>query len=183
VAALTTLASRATGEGAVNVSLDVVTAIPTLPGAIVHDLRMIARESLNNAVKHGGATDVSIRLEARDGQLVLRVIDNGCGFDPTAAALNKRGHFGCAGIRERSRKIGAQVRWQSHREMESPTHLSRATVTTSTNGEPGPSKRSGGTTVHVELPLTKTIQKLDLAAPSGEAVPTVAAYPAKPIVL
>mgnify|MGYP003858997083 CR=1 FL=1 len=43
----------------------------------------------------------------------LRVIDNGLGFDPSADPPGRRGHFGCAGIRERGRKIGAEVVWHS----------------------------------------------------------------------
>ena len=47
------------------------------------------------------------------GVLVLRVIDNGCGFDPAMAVESRRGHFGCSGMRERGRKIGAAITWQS----------------------------------------------------------------------
>ena len=181
VAALTALASRATGEGSVDVRLDIATAIPTLPGAIVHDVRMIARESLNNAVKHGRAAHVSFQLEARDGQLTLRIIDNGCGFDATAATLSKRGHFGCAGIRERSRKIGAQVTWQSNREDTATIDPARATV--KLHGDPANSKARSGTTVQVVLPLKKITQKPIVTIPVGETVSATAVYPAKPIVL
>jgi signal transduction histidine kinase len=79
----------------------------------VHDLRMIARESINNALKHGRATHVAIELELRSQNLVLRVLDNGCGFEAAIATNGKRGHFGCAGMRERARKIGATISWQS----------------------------------------------------------------------
>jgi signal transduction histidine kinase len=79
----------------------------------VHDLRMIARESGSNALRHGRAACISIEVSATPTQLRLRVIDNGCGYDPAATPLGRRGHFGCAGIRERSRKIGAEVVWQS----------------------------------------------------------------------
>jgi len=181
VAALTALASRATGEGSVDVRLDIATAIPTLPGAIVHDVRMIARESLNNAVKHGRAAQVSFQLEARDGQLTLRIIDNGCGFDATAATLSKRGHFGCAGIRERSRKIGAQVTWQRNREDTATTDPARATV--KLHADPANSKARSGTTVQVVLPLKKITQKPIVTIPVGETVSATAVYPAKPIVL
>jgi signal transduction histidine kinase len=90
--------------------------VPTLPATTVHDLRMIARESITNALKHGRATNVRITLNKQHGELVMRIVDNGCGFDVTAAATQKRGHFGCAGIRERARKIGAQVTWESARD-------------------------------------------------------------------
>ena len=52
-------------------------------------------------------------METTAGKIALRVSDNGGGFDPAAALQGKRGHFGCAGIRERARKIGAEVAWRS----------------------------------------------------------------------
>lgn len=74
---------------------------------------MIARESVNNALRHGAATVVAVEVSADPGHLRLRVVDNGSGFDPVSAPVVRRGHFGCAGIRERARKIGAEVAWQS----------------------------------------------------------------------
>jgi len=44
---------------------------------------------------------------------VMRIVDNGCGFDAATALAGKRGHFGCAGMRERGRKIGAEIAWHS----------------------------------------------------------------------
>ncbi len=111
--ALERLAGRQSADTGIEVRLKAPDAVPRLPAATVHDLRMIARESVNNALKHGRATHVAIELELRWQQLVLRVVDNGCGFDAAIATNGKRGHFGCAGMRERARKIGATISWQS----------------------------------------------------------------------
>jgi signal transduction histidine kinase len=113
LAALAAVAVRHSGDGDVNVRIDARTEIPPLAAATVHDLRMIARESVNNARKHGRATNVVIEVSAIPDRLVLRIIDNGCGFDAATALEGKRGHFGCAGIRERGRKIRASVTWTS----------------------------------------------------------------------
>lgn len=113
VAALGSVALRFRAEGETDVRVEALTQIPTLPAATVHDLRMIARESVSNAVRHGRAARVLIELATTQAHLRLRVIDNGCGFDPAAAPPGRRCHFGCAGIRERSRKIGAEVVWHS----------------------------------------------------------------------
>jgi signal transduction histidine kinase len=113
VAALTALAGRWTVDSGVEVRLSAPRDLAPLRPATVHDLRMIARESITNAVKHARATHVSLELERRENELLLRIVDNGCGFDPAAVAKQKRGHFGCAGIAERARKIGASVTWQS----------------------------------------------------------------------
>lgn len=111
--ALASVAARHAADSGANVRLEPTPAVPTLQPAIVHDLRMVARESVTNALKHGRATDVSISLQVRESQLVMSIVDNGCGFDATTAVQEKRGHFGCAGIRERCRKVGADVTWRS----------------------------------------------------------------------
>lgn len=111
--ALAAVAARQAADSGANVRLDSSGPIPLLAPAIVHDLRMIARESVTNALKHGRATDVTIGLAHHDAQLVLTIVDNGCGFDASTATQSKRGHFGCAGIRERGRKIGAEATWHS----------------------------------------------------------------------
>ena len=113
LAALAPVAARYDSEGEMVVRIEARTALPPLPAATVHDLRMIAREAVNNARKHGRATHVSIEVEARPDRLLLRVVDNGCGFDAATALAGKRGHFGCAGMRERGRKIGAEIAWRS----------------------------------------------------------------------
>ncbi len=112
-AALAAVAARQSTDTGIEVRLESPSAPPALSPAIVHDLRMIARESVTNAVKHGRATHVCIALETTADVLRLRITDNGCGFDPASAAESRRGHFGCAGMRERARKIGAHVTWAS----------------------------------------------------------------------
>ena len=113
MAALNLVAARHSSDGDLQVRLTATTPIPPLPAATVHDLRMIARESINNARKHGRATYVTIEVANSSDHLMLRIVDNGCGFDATTATAGKSGHFGCAGIRERGRKIGAEVTWAS----------------------------------------------------------------------
>ncbi|MDP3070913.1 MAG: sensor histidine kinase [Opitutaceae bacterium] len=111
-AALAGVAARHAAESGADVRFT-PTTVPPLPAATVHDLRMIARESVTNALKHGRAQRVAISLAGGEGRLTLRITDDGGGFDPSEEALGKRGHFGCAGIRERARKLGATVAWQS----------------------------------------------------------------------
>lgn len=43
-----------------------------------------AREAMTNAVKHAAASTISIFSEARNGNAVIHVRDNGCGFDDDA---------------------------------------------------------------------------------------------------
>jgi signal transduction histidine kinase len=64
----------------------------------------IVREAIANAVKHGEATHVSIRLEPRDGGLFIQVEDDGQGFDVEASPIS--GHIGLASMRERAELAG-----------------------------------------------------------------------------
>ena len=61
----------------------------------------VAQEALSNSVKHSGATHIDVRLVASDGLLRMIVEDDGCGFDPAAAANG----LGLATMRERLRLV------------------------------------------------------------------------------
>jgi PAS domain S-box-containing protein len=69
----------------------------------------IIQEALSNARKHAGATCVQLAFEAVDGRLAVRVQDNGCGFDPGAAARQADGHLGLHIMHERAEAIGGSL--------------------------------------------------------------------------
>jgi signal transduction histidine kinase len=69
-------------------------------------LYRIAQEAVGNAVKHGEAEDVVIRLESSDSGCILRVIDNGSGLP--AKPQNGRG-MGLRIMSYRSELIGAHL--------------------------------------------------------------------------
>lgn len=53
-------------------------------------LYRIAQEAVNNALRHGKASDIQISLEQQDGHLCLEVRDNGLGFDAAATPRSAR---------------------------------------------------------------------------------------------
>ncbi|RWX51178.1 Histidine kinase-, DNA gyrase B-, and HSP90-like ATPase [Candidatus Electrothrix marina] len=67
----------------------------------------LVQEGLNNIEKHALATAIAIRLIASHPNIILRIEDNGCGFDPEQgvrkALENKR--FGLLGMEERVRMM------------------------------------------------------------------------------
>ena len=77
-----------------------------VPRSLPHNVELclfrIAQEGLNNVVKHSGAREADVTLQAIGGVLVLSVADVGCGFDPAAAVKDG---LGLASIRERLRLI------------------------------------------------------------------------------
>ncbi len=67
-------------------------------------LYRIAQESLTNTRRHAAAGRAELSLIRQpDGRTLLRVTDDGRGFDP--AAIPPR-HFGIEGIRQRARLLG-----------------------------------------------------------------------------
>lgn len=79
-----------------------------LPGVVEHELLRIAQESTTNAVKHGQASRIDITLAFTPDEVILRIVDNGRGFDPERETA-KPGHFGLIGIRERVQKLRGHV--------------------------------------------------------------------------
>jgi signal transduction histidine kinase len=75
----------------------------------------VAREALTNVRKHAHANRVSVELSVEAGELLLRIADDGVGFDAEAASSGpeKWPHFGLAGMRERAEAVGGLVRWLS----------------------------------------------------------------------
>ncbi len=112
-AALRELVDAHAGQPGVEVRLKVEGVPPHLPASTVHHLRMMAAEGVTNALKHAAAALIEVHVAVRDGEVVMTVSDDGRGFDVDGQTRGKSGHFGCVGVRERGRKIGASVRWAS----------------------------------------------------------------------
>lgn len=95
--------------------LDPPTRLPelTVRSEIRHNLFLAFKETLNNAVKHSGATEVRVTLEPAPGGFKLVIADNGSGFDTrkSTAATGDRvvSGYGLAGIRKRLDQIGGRV--------------------------------------------------------------------------
>jgi PAS domain S-box-containing protein len=67
----------------------------------------IAQEALNNVAKHAGARQVRIELAREAEEIVIRVADDGAGFDTAAAARGKR--WGMKTMRERAEAAGGRL--------------------------------------------------------------------------
>jgi signal transduction histidine kinase len=80
-------------------------AIPELPARIQAELLRIAQEALANVRRHARATAVTVRTELKDRSLVLRIADDGCGFDVGAVEETA---FGLESMRERAATIGGR---------------------------------------------------------------------------
>jgi signal transduction histidine kinase len=94
-----------------------------VPGEVRHHLFLAVKEALNNAVRHGGATEIGFRVRVSEDRLQISITDNGSGFDVSGRSNGN----GLLNLRNRLEKLSG------HCELDS---------------SPG-----AGTTVSLQLPL------------------------------
>jgi two-component system, NarL family, sensor histidine kinase UhpB len=70
----------------------------------------VVQEALNNVAEHAEAKEVTVELRRADGRKMLRVTDDGLGFNDAAAASPG---LGITGMRERARLAGGRLRVRS----------------------------------------------------------------------
>jgi len=78
-----------------------------LPAPIALLLYKIASEGIMNALKHADPTDVTVSVAEEGEDIVLRLEDNGTGFDTSAPG--PEGHYGMAMMRERAKVGGGNL--------------------------------------------------------------------------
>jgi signal transduction histidine kinase len=79
-----------------------------VPAAVQFHLLRIVREAIHNAVRHGDPSEVSVGVRAEGADIVVEVVDDGHGFNPSAKQ-HLAGHFGLRGMSERAERIGARL--------------------------------------------------------------------------
>jgi signal transduction histidine kinase/ligand-binding sensor domain-containing protein len=86
-----------------------VTGHPQDMHPVVRDeIYRIGYEAIRNAYQHSNGSRLEVSLHyGKD--LVVCVMDNGVGIDPTVADRGKSGHFGLHGMRERAARIGGKL--------------------------------------------------------------------------
>lgn len=95
-AAVRRVAERFAAESGVAVDVR-IDGLPTLSRDREVVLLRVAQEALANVRKHARATAVTVQLTAAGDRAVLRVTDDGIGFDPAAPSTG----YGLPGMRER----------------------------------------------------------------------------------
>ncbi|WP_432146213.1 GAF domain-containing sensor histidine kinase [Streptomyces sp. bgisy084] len=86
--------------------------VRALPAAQEEAVLRVAQEALHNALRHSGAKTVEVSL-ARDGQgALLRIADDGCGFDPRAVRRAGR-HLGLVSMHDRAGGVGGKLTVES----------------------------------------------------------------------
>jgi two-component system sensor histidine kinase DegS len=70
----------------------------------------VLKEALANVARHAAAHGVTVALDFGEKEAVLRVADDGQGFDPE---VPRPGHYGVRNMRERAERVGAVLRIES----------------------------------------------------------------------
>lgn len=94
-----------------NITCEIIGATHTLPPEVEHHLLRIGQEALTNAVKYAHATQIHVELVCEETQCVLRIKDNGQGFDVKQVSFSKG--YGLLGMSERVEQIGGELAIQS----------------------------------------------------------------------
>ncbi|WIM92940.1 GAF domain-containing sensor histidine kinase [Actinoplanes oblitus] len=71
-----------------------------VPDDIVPELLAVVRETLSNVARHAGASQVRVSVSTSDGEVVVRVEDDGVGIDPAQA------RSGLVNLRGRAEDLG-----------------------------------------------------------------------------
>ena len=123
----------------------------SLPPSISRGLLLACQEAVENAGRHGGAKQISIKCRFDDEGIEILVKDDGCGFVVSAATDLPGKHFGLASMRERVERLGGHLdvdsmpghgtrlklrltrqciaRIESHSLIPSPTEIAKNAIT------------------------------------------------------
>ncbi len=110
--ALRSLVGEFGRRSAIGISLDAPGALPPLSKDAELAVFRALQEALSNVVRHANAKAVTVQILVRAGALQLVVADDGTGpetTDPTM--LEREGHMGLTGMRERIAALGGSVRF------------------------------------------------------------------------
>ncbi|PWU20433.1 MAG: hypothetical protein C5B50_03955 [Verrucomicrobia bacterium] len=78
-------------------------------GEVRHQLFLAVKETLNNVVRHAGATEITFRVQVSEDRIQISISDNGVGFAP----LDSIEGNGLSNLRTRLTSLGGQCEIQS----------------------------------------------------------------------
>jgi len=88
--------------------LDVSSSLPevTLTAEVRHNIFLVVKEAINNAVKHSEAEELWLRLRMSDGEMIIEVSDTGRGFRVDAS---RQAGNGLRNMAARMEEVGGQL--------------------------------------------------------------------------
>lgn len=78
------------------------------------EIYLIFKESVNNLAKHSGCTEAELEFKVEGGWIIIRVSDNGRGFDPDGGGQpDGMGGHGLNSLRRRAASLGGNLKIES----------------------------------------------------------------------
>jgi signal transduction histidine kinase len=111
--ALRAIAADRAAESAVRIVVACEGEPRPLPDFVAGNLLLLAQEGITNALKHARPAEIALDLRFQPRALTLTIRDDGTGFDPATAEGPKDGHFGLQGMRERIKRLGGRIAFDS----------------------------------------------------------------------
>ncbi len=90
-------------------------SLPPLSSLIKQHCIYVIGECLMNVAKHAQASFVSLSIWSEDGELLIKIQDNGVGFN-TKKIGKQVGHYGLLGLNERVRILNGEINIKSEKE-------------------------------------------------------------------
>lgn len=92
------------------ITLEINTKIEVFPveKGVEDELFRILQEAISNTLRHANATKLEIMLIKRDQMIILRVVDDGVGFDMTEKT--KASSYGLQNMKERTNDLGGTLK-------------------------------------------------------------------------
>ncbi len=92
----------------------------------------IVQESLNNVIRHSGATEATVWLHGDEDKLHVEITDNGSGFDPDTVDA---GRYGLEGISRRASVFGGKFELDSESGLGTRIRISFPVIPSDTKSE------------------------------------------------
>jgi signal transduction histidine kinase len=108
--AVTERAFQVADRSGLAIDVEVLDQVSVTPD-VEHAILRIIDEAVSNASRHAGATSVSIRIFSEEGRVVVRISDDGYGFDDSAP--QRRRGFGLVSMAERTESLGGSMELKS----------------------------------------------------------------------
>jgi signal transduction histidine kinase len=104
---LETLVTTIARRSGIRCESEIDPQVASVPADVSVAIYRIAQEALTNAVRHARCERIMVSLTHDAGNLELRVVDNGIGFDPSREQTSS--WLGLVGMRERAELVGGRV--------------------------------------------------------------------------
>ncbi|WP_263415415.1 sensor histidine kinase [Terriglobus albidus] len=95
---------------AIGFSLSVIGTQQPLDATVGDEVVRIGQEALANAFRHSKASKIEVEITYDPSRVRLRVRDDGMGISQDVLLRGRDGHWGLIGMRERTQKIGGQLK-------------------------------------------------------------------------